>query len=151
MTRFFSFVIAAILAPICACQRQEKDPAKPPVIEKTQPQETAPPRPPDLSTNSNAEIDRARSDIKTLDTAVTTYHTNRKRWPEYLQMLTQRDPIDNSPGLLSEESLIDPWGSVYGYDPSDLNPVTGKPRIWSNGPPDGIPFDNWHMDMIDKK
>jgi general secretion pathway protein G len=93
-----------------------------------------------------AKINRAHTDIKSLETAVTTYMMAHTRYPDTLQQLTQRDPFDNSPALLVERALVDPWGQFYSYDPSQVHPQTNKPRIWSNGPPNGVAIDNWTGD-----
>jgi hypothetical protein len=60
MKRLIGFVLAATLAGICACSRQEKDPPKSVAIDNPQAQEkdppkiivTDPPKPPEPFTNS---------------------------------------------------------------------------------------------------
>ena len=96
-----------------------------------------------------AKINRCHTDIKSIETAVTTYYMNRTRYPDTIAQLTQRDQIDGTAAMLSERALVDPWGNQYMYDPSSRHPQTDKPRIWSNGPPNtGIPIDNWGSDTV---
>jgi hypothetical protein len=87
--------------------------------------------------------ERAAKDVKKLEMAVGAW----KRLyggvlPESLQQLVQ--PRDDGPAILEKRALIDPWDQPYHYDPSQLHPVTGVPRIWSDGPPDQKePISNW--------
>ena len=52
MNRLIGFVLAATLAGISGCSRQENAPPKPPVIDNPQVQEKDPPKPPNPYTNS---------------------------------------------------------------------------------------------------
>jgi formylglycine-generating enzyme required for sulfatase activity len=57
MKRLFSIALAAILVGICACQRQEKDPSKPAVIDNPQAKEKGPPKPPVIDNPQAKEND----------------------------------------------------------------------------------------------
>jgi general secretion pathway protein G len=89
--------------------------------------------------------DRAKLDVQSLETAVTTYYTRKGYYPQSLQELTQRDPTDNSPALLKDQKvLMDPWNQPYVYDPNTRHQNTDRPLIYSNGPPNsGKRISNW--------
>jgi hypothetical protein len=79
--------------------------------------------------------DRAKMDCKVLAQAVTVFHERYGFYPETLAELAKRQ-ADGSPALLnSEKALNDPWGNPYLYTRGELQPKTGRPLIWSNGPP----------------
>ncbi|HYV40145.1 MAG TPA: type II secretion system protein GspG [Gemmataceae bacterium] len=95
--------------------------------------------------NGKGAVIQAKLDVKGLDQAVTAYYLRKHHWPESLWILTERDPIDNSPALLQDQAaLIDPWGNAYQYEPQTFNPKTDKPLIYSNGPPgSNVRITNW--------
>jgi len=88
-------------------------------------------------------IDRARLDIKNIESSLEIYTTDHHgRFPEgsgqeVLQQLTQ--PQTNSQGQ-QEPAYIkgnarDPWGTPYHYEyPSPRFPNNDRPAIWSYGP-----------------
>src|SRR5262249_21314027 len=78
--------------------------------------------------------DRAKLDVKSLESAVTTYYTRKGYYPETLQQLAQRQE-DGGAALLTEKALIDPWNQPYVYEPNTKHPTTDRPLIYSNGPP----------------
>jgi len=91
-----------------------------------------------------ARINRAKTDIKSWEAVVSIYNTNHGRYPDTLEQLTLRDPVDNTPALMEQRALMDPWSQPYFYDASARHELTGKPRIWSNGPPETpLVIDNW--------
>jgi general secretion pathway protein G len=77
-----------------------------------------------------ARLDRVRIDTKSLETAVDAYYTRHGDYPQSLEELTQVDP-DTSKAYLEVESLKDPWGQYYVYNPSDRDARTGRPVIYS--------------------
>ncbi len=90
-----------------------------------------------------AKVNRARTDIKSLETAITSYMMANAHYPKTLEELTKPDPPFN-PALLVEKALIDPWKQPYHYDPKKLDPYTNKPKIWSDGRPgENKPISNW--------
>ena len=93
--------------------------------------------------DAQARRDRAKVDIKLLETAVEKYFLDFNEYPQNLQILTQPDPNGNR-AVLEQKDLIDPWKQPYAFDPSQLHPQTGRPRIFSQGPPgENIPISNW--------
>jgi Type II secretion system (T2SS), protein G len=90
---------------------------------------------------------RAKMDIKSLETSITTYWTKHGEYPKALDDLLKNDPSDNSPAPLTEKGLLDPWGNRYIYEPTKLRPTNGKPLIWSKGKPgENKPIKNWEVD-----
>jgi len=94
---------------------------------------------------AETRVNRAKLDVKSLDQAVTAYYLRKHYYPESLLILTERDPQDNSPAMLKDQSaLMDPWNNPYIYEPTNLNPKTDKPLIYSNGPPNqNVVIRNW--------
>jgi len=82
----------------------------------------------------DANIGRAKMDIKNIEKAVQYYKVKHYTYPSDLATLT--NPDENEAALLKEEALYDPWKQPYNYSPTDLHPKTKVPRIYSNGPPD---------------
>jgi hypothetical protein len=93
--------------------------------------------------DAHARRDRAKVDIKILETAVMKYFVDNGVYPQSLQILTQPDPNGNR-AALELKDLIDPWNQPYVFDPSQLDQRTGRPRIFSQGPPgENLPINNW--------
>jgi Type II secretion system (T2SS), protein G len=93
----------------------------------------------------NGVDSRAKMDVRYLETALQMYHEKNKNWPEDLEKLTEPPP-DGRAALLEKGFLIDPWRRPYQYDPNQLHPTTGIPRVWSDGPDPGNPdkkIANW--------
>jgi hypothetical protein len=89
---------------------------------------------------------RAKMDVRNFDAALQMYHERNKKWPENLDKLTEPQP-DGNAALLKKETLTDPWGRPYQYDPNQLHPATGIHRVWSDGPDPGNPdkkIANWY-------
>jgi len=82
----------------------------------------------------DANIGRAKMDIKNIEKAITVYKVKHYTYPADLETLT--NPDENEAALLKDEALYDPWKQHYIYNPGDLHPKTKVPRIYSNGPPD---------------
>jgi general secretion pathway protein G len=93
---------------------------------------------------ANARIDRAKADVVTLEKAVEAYAANHDGiLPQSLQVLTQVDPQSGAKASLEVKHLEDPWRRPYVYEPQNLHPQTGRPRIYSQGPPGGQMIANW--------
>jgi type II secretory pathway pseudopilin PulG len=98
---------------------------------------------------ANAKVDRAKMDVKSLETVVTAYWTRHGRYPDSLDILLERDQEDGSAAALTEKGIIDPWNNRYVYDPSQLHPKNNKPLIYSQGPPDTQKqIRNWELDTV---
>jgi general secretion pathway protein G len=89
-----------------------------------------------------AKVSKARIDIKTLSDVVEHYKVSHSEYPPSLVILTQ--PEDGQSAILEQSALIDPWGHEYVFEPNTLNPLTGKPLVYSNGPGGGAPIRNWN-------
>jgi hypothetical protein len=89
---------------------------------------------------------RPKMDVRNIEAALHSYYAKHQTWPEKLDMLTVPE-LDVGAALLQKGDLIDPWGRPYQYDPNQLNPRTGTPRVWSDGPDPGNPdkkIANWY-------
>ena len=86
-----------------------------------------------LNYMAQARIDRAKMDIKKLETAVASFELKHGTPPQSLQQLTQADTFGNPP-VPGPPDLLDPWGQPYNYNPSQLT-QKNIPMISSNGPP----------------
>jgi len=95
---------------------------------------------------ATARIDRAKADVVTLEKAVEAYATSHNgNLPASLQVLTQIDPETGAKASLEAKHLVDPWGRPYVYDQQTPHPQTGRPRIYSQGPPSGgQQIANWY-------
>src|SRR5262249_41783445 len=80
----------------------------------------------------DAEISRAKMDVKTLEKACKAYHDAYGVWPKDLATLA-RDQPDGKPAYIDPATLIDPWGNAYNYDPTQLHPRVNLPLVWSDG------------------
>jgi prepilin-type N-terminal cleavage/methylation domain-containing protein len=85
----------------------------------------------------------AKLGTRTLEDVVMAYRTTTGEFPADLTVLTV--PIDGKPAVLEERHLLDPWGRPYVYEPTNIHPSTGKPRIYSQGSQPGasVPIANW--------
>lgn len=84
----------------------------------------------------------AWGDTETIEKAVMAYKMDTGFFPDGLQTLTI--PQNGRPAFLEPKQLIDPWGRPYIYKPQNLSP-TGKPKIYSQGPPKANqPISNWY-------
>jgi len=86
--------------------------------------------------------DRAKADCKTLEKAIGTYNLQN---PDVA--LTDGDwspllnPGINQKALLEQANLIDPWNQPYQFMQNQS--PTGRPKVWSNGPPGGQEINNF--------
>jgi general secretion pathway protein G len=81
---------------------------------------------------AQARVDRAKMDIKKIETAVGNYYSRHNVYPDNLQALTQPDENGVS-GMLSQQDLLDPWNQPYEYNPGQMT-SRGVPMISSRGP-----------------
>jgi hypothetical protein len=84
----------------------------------------------------NARQERAKVNLKVLSVAVTKYFIDQGQYPPSLKALTEKQP-GGGRELLEPTALIDPWGRPYVYEPNVVNPQTGTPLIYSQGPRPG--------------
>ncbi len=75
-----------------------------------------------------ARIKATQTDIKTIESAVTTYEIRTGKFPSSLDDLTKE--IDGQKGLLDVSALTDKWGKKYSYK----NEGGGYFEIRSSGP-----------------
>lgn len=97
-----------------------------------------------MGTQEKAMRDRARADMRGIETALKKYTTEHDgNFPETLEELTTPQPLeDGTTPPPYVESIIDPWGSKYVYRrPGDgnshLNSSNGMaylPELYSWGP-----------------
>ena len=80
---------------------------------------------------SRAFEGRVKSDITTIDQALTDYATaNGMRYPDSLEVLIQPDA--NGHRMLDRTTLpVDPWKNEYLYDPP--RPGEPRPRVYTLG------------------
>ena len=91
----------------------------------------------------DANLSRAKMDVKTLEKAVMAYRVKKGHYPESLEILAQQQD-DGGAAYLDRSALTDPWGQLYVYDQNTVNPNTRYPLIYSQGPPGGnVPIRNW--------
>jgi hypothetical protein len=90
-------------------------------------------------------IDRAKIDVVVLEQGVQVYKVRHGELPPTLRTLTEPGPSGERP-TLEAQVLTDPWNRPYKYEPNNLHPLSGKPRIYSEGPNPGQPrsrISNW--------
>jgi general secretion pathway protein G len=90
-----------------------------------------------------AKINKAKIQIKSIETAVEAYKTNpnHDEYPANLMVLTQRDADGGRPAL-DVDALKTPWGKQYGYDPAGPRNGGNKADIWADAP-NGKVIGNW--------
>jgi general secretion pathway protein G len=89
----------------------------------------------------NAKIDRARSDVQAIENALKSYKLRFSNYPDSLdQLLT---PPNGKPFFDSQESILDPWGQRYQYNPQGPNNGGRKPDVWTNTPDGSEQIGNW--------
>jgi general secretion pathway protein G len=95
----------------------------------------------------DANVGRAKMDIKNIEKAIEVYKVKHKQYPDDLVVLTNPDPDTGEAALLKDEALKDPWKREYVYEKGNTHPKTKVPHIYSNGPPDNPRIiDNWTAD-----
>jgi len=80
-----------------------------------------------LSYMHNARVDRAKMDMKNIETAVVKFESSYGHYPQSLQELAQPGQYGGT-APLDQKMLLDPWNNPYQYDPSNLT-NRGVPRI----------------------
>jgi type II secretory pathway pseudopilin PulG len=79
-----------------------------------------------------AKIEQARADCKAWASAAESYISKHQDCPPSLETLTKVQ-ADGTPPLMEANSLYDPWGREYQYDPSPGG-IFIRPVVWSWGP-----------------
>jgi general secretion pathway protein G len=91
----------------------------------------------------NSKESRALMDVKNIEKAVEVFNLRYGNYPPTIEMLCDRQQ-DGSTALLDERVIIDPWGQHYIFEPGNVHARTGKPHVYSNGPPGkGKILGNW--------
>src|SRR5262245_56294739 len=80
---------------------------------------------------SDANVSRAKMDIKTIETAASAFNVKYHRYPQSVMELTE--PTGDGPAYLKEDLRYDPWGNEYVIDQNQRHPKTYIPLIYSNG------------------
>ena len=88
----------------------------------------------------DANMSRAKIDLKSLTSAVEMYKSRYQKFPDQLADLAKQQP-NGGASYITEDALYDPWGQPYVYEPTALHSLTHKPRI-SCQTPSG-PISNW--------
>src|SRR5262245_59855088 len=89
----------------------------------------------------DAKVDRAKADVKTIETACMSYKLKYGQFPDSLQELIN-PPSGGKPFLDNADSLNDPWGNPYVYNQQGQNFNGLKPDIYTTSP-DGEQIGNW--------
>ncbi len=93
----------------------------------------------------NNRVALAQANLATISRAVDTYFVRNGEYPKSLAELTK-----GKRPFLEATALIDPWGRPYRYEPATLEPTTGRPLVYSQGPQPGVPgsaIRNWSDDQ----
>jgi hypothetical protein len=80
-------------------------------------------------------VQLARSDVKTLERAVTDYCIKKGEYPPSLEALV-------SDGAVDSNNLRDPWKHEYRYDPFGRRNKGNRPDIWTVTPTKEV-IGNW--------
>ncbi len=93
---------------------------------------------------ANARVDRAKADVVTLEKAVEAYASaHNGMYPQSLEVLCEVDQTTGNKATLEYKHLMDPWNQHYIYEPQNMNPRTGRPRIHTTVPNTGQMISNW--------
>jgi len=84
---------------------------------------------------------RAKVDCETIQKAAEIYQNQWGRLPDNLEVLANRQQ-DGNPALLPPEAMLDPWGGRYVYEPGNVHPTIGYPRVYTTAPT-GKVISNW--------
>jgi hypothetical protein len=94
-----------------------------------------------VSITQSNRVAAARVSVATISRAVDTYKVATGDYPKSLAVLTKGKKL-----YLEPAALTDPWGRPYRYEPDTLEPTTGRPLVYSEGPQPGVPgsaIRNW--------
>jgi hypothetical protein len=83
-------------------------------------------------------VQAARSDVKTLERAVTDYCIKKGEYPSTLEALVSTGAVDST-------TLRDPWKHEYRYDPIGRKNKGTRPDIWTVTPAKEV-IGNWGRD-----
>jgi general secretion pathway protein G len=92
---------------------------------------------------ARARVDRAQTDVVTLEKAAEAYATKHGDYPTNLEVLCEIDQATGDKAALEYKHLMDPWNQRYNYEPQNRNPRTGRPRISTTVPGTGQLIANW--------
>jgi len=90
-----------------------------------------------LQRYQEAQVSRAKSDVRTLSQALETYALKTGSYPPSIESLAMPMP-DGSAPLARADALKDPWGKVYQFSPPD-NAQTFEAVVFTTSPK-GIPI-----------
>jgi hypothetical protein len=96
------------------------------------------------ATANQRRIEQVRKDLARIEKAIAAYSTSYDSYPANLDVLCVVDPNTGAKAALEYKHIMDPWNQRYNYEPQNVNPQTGRPRIYSNGVPGGgKTISNW--------
>jgi len=93
-----------------------------------------------LAYKDDAQVDRARADVKMIGDACSNFNIRYGRYPASLEELVY--PPNGGRAYFTEDKLHDPWGNFYSYDPNNGHPNTGEPLVYTVSP-NGQEIRNW--------
>ena len=86
----------------------------------------------------------AQSEIRTIENACKMFQTDNGVFPDTLQQLLIRDQDTGfGPYLKDEQSIIDPWGQIYAYQPQSMDPQGVERPLISCQSPKGLGIANY--------
>jgi general secretion pathway protein G len=88
----------------------------------------------------NSKVNRAKVDVKTIQTAAEAYKVQTGELPESLQQLVS--PPDGGKPYIEQQYIMDPWGKPYSYESSGQHSNGTHPDVWTTTP-DGQQVGNW--------
>ena len=85
---------------------------------------------------SHSDRKLALSEINTIEQALDEYWLAENAYPDKLEVLVATTGADGEKKYLKNpQSITDPWGRLYGYDPDAVGPQgVNRPRIWCQSP-----------------
>jgi general secretion pathway protein G len=91
----------------------------------------------------DAKESAAQTTAYSLASAAQVYYVRFKNYPESLQQLAT--PPDGQEPYIDQNSLIDPWGGTFQYDPAGPHNNRIKPDVWTTTK-NGKTVGNWPME-----
>jgi hypothetical protein len=85
-----------------------------------------------------AMVTKAKLDVRGLSQHLDVYKLNTGEYPKALAVLTE----GTNPLLPNKESLLDPWGNPYQYDPDGPRNRGLRPDVWTVTPDKKV-IGNW--------
>ena len=81
---------------------------------------------------NDGRVEVAKASVRYLTTAVQAFEIKYGDPPARLELLLT--PPDGGRAFVEKDSLLDPWGRPYQFDPQGLKNKGLKPDVWSQGP-----------------